>query len=47
MQAAPAAAEGRMGIVRTLLGTCLGWLLLLAALPAHANHTVEIGRAHV
>jgi two-component system, sensor histidine kinase LadS len=42
MQAAPAAAEGRMGIVRTLLGTCLGWLLLLAALPAHANHTVVL-----
>ena len=31
-----------MGIVRTLLGTCLGWLLLLAALPAHANHTVVL-----
>ena len=31
-----------MGIVRTLMGTCLGWLLLLAAVPAHANHSVVL-----
>ena len=31
-----------MGIVRTLLGTCLGWLLMLAAVPAHADQTVVL-----
>lgn len=31
-----------MGIVRTLLGTCLAWLLLLVAAPAHANDTVVL-----
>src|SRR5687768_8599769 len=31
-----------MGNVRTLLGTCLGWLLLLAAVPAQADHVVVL-----
>jgi diguanylate cyclase (GGDEF)-like protein len=31
-----------MGVMRTLLGTCLGWLLLLAAVPVHANDSVAL-----
>jgi diguanylate cyclase (GGDEF)-like protein len=31
-----------MGVMRTLLGTCLGWLLLLAAVPVHASDSVAL-----
>ena len=32
----------RMGIARSLLGVCFGWLLLLTALPARAADTVVL-----